>query len=70
MATNIPPHNLGEVIDAVDAVIDEPETSRSRTLMKHVKGPDFPTRRPIMGRQGINDALHDRPWLDQGAREV
>ena len=42
MATNIPPHNLGEVIDGVCAQIDEPEITIDE-LMKHVKGPDFPT---------------------------
>src|SRR6266540_393181 len=55
MATNIPPHNLGEVTDAVVAMIDDPEISVS-ALMKHVKGPDFPTGAVIMGRQGIRDA--------------
>jgi DNA gyrase subunit A len=55
MATNIPPHNLGEVIDAVVHFIDNPE-STSADLMKFVKGPDFPTGATIMGRQGIRDA--------------
>jgi DNA gyrase subunit A len=55
MATNIPPHNLGEVIDAVIHSIDNPE-STSTELMKFVKGPDFPTGATIMGRQGIKDA--------------
>jgi len=55
MATNIPPHNLGEVIDAVVAMIDEPEITVSG-LMKHIKGPDFPTGGVIMGREGIRDA--------------
>jgi DNA gyrase subunit A len=55
MATNIPPHNLGEVIDAVVAVIDAPDVT-VRDLMKLVKGPDFPTAGLIMGRQGIKDA--------------
>ncbi|MGI9539204.1 MAG: DNA gyrase subunit A, partial [Miltoncostaeaceae bacterium] len=55
MATNIPPHNLRESIDAVVATIDEPEIS-SEDLMKHLHGPDFPTGGIIVGRQGILDA--------------
>ncbi len=55
MATNIPPHNLGEVIDAVIAMIDDPEIS-ARGLMTYVKGPDFPTGGIIMGRTGIGQA--------------
>jgi DNA gyrase subunit A len=55
MATNIPPHNLGEVIDAVRHFLDNPESTPS-DLMKFVKGPDFPTGATIMGRQGIRDA--------------
>ena len=55
MATNIPPHNLGEVIDAVVHFIDHPE-SKPKDLMKFVKGPDFPTGAIVMGRDGIKDA--------------
>ena len=55
MATNIPPHNLGEVIDATVSYIDKPESTPG-DLMKFVKGPDFPTGATIMGRQGIKDA--------------
>ena len=55
MATNIPPHNLGEVIDAVTALIDDPELD-IEALMKIVKGPDFPTAGLIMGREGIREA--------------
>jgi DNA gyrase subunit A len=55
MATNIPSHNLGEVIDAVIRVIDEPEVS-ARDLMKIIKGPDFPTGGIICGRDGIKSA--------------
>src|SRR3954467_3161353 len=55
MATNIPPHNLGEVIDATVAFIDDPTISIDG-LMKHVKGPDFPTGGTILGKQGIRDA--------------
>jgi DNA gyrase subunit A len=55
MATNIPPHNLGEAIDAVIKVIDEPEITVSQ-LLKTIKGPDFPTGGIIMGQAGIKDA--------------
>ena len=55
MATNIPPHNLREVCNAVDALIENPDAT-SEDLMKYVKGPDFPTGGTIMGRQGIRDA--------------
>ena len=55
MATNIPPHNLGEVIDAVIHLIDRPEASVEE-LMAFVKGPDFPTGGLILGRSGIMDA--------------
>jgi DNA gyrase subunit A len=55
MATNIPPHNLGEVIDAVMHLIDNPEAS-SDDLMEFVKGPDFPTGGQILGKAGIIDA--------------
>jgi DNA gyrase subunit A len=56
MATNIPPHNLGEVIDATVHLMENPEAT-SDDLMAHVKGPDFPTGALIMGRSGIMDAL-------------
>lgn len=52
MATNIPPHNLGEVIDGVIHLIKNPNSS-SEDLMKIIKGPDFPTAAKIMGREGI-----------------
>jgi DNA gyrase subunit A len=55
MATNIPPHNLGEVIDAVIALIDNPEISIDE-LMAIVPGPDFPTGGSILGRAGIRSA--------------
>src|SRR6266545_3727025 len=55
MATNIPPHNLREVTDAIIAMIDEPDISVEK-LMTHVKGPDFPTGGIIVGRAGIRDA--------------
>ena len=57
MATNIPPHNLGEVIDACCAYIDNPEISIDE-LMVHVPGPDFPTGALILGRAGIRQAYH------------
>ncbi len=55
MATNIPTHNLNEVIDACVAYVDNPELD-SMSLMEYVKGPDFPTGAYIMGTQGIKDA--------------
>ena len=55
MATNIPPHNLGEVIDGCVAYIDNPEISVSE-LMQYIKGPDFPTAGVILGNSGIKKA--------------
>ena len=55
MATNIPPHNLSEVVDGLSAMIDDPDIS-IEGLMKYIKGPDFPTAGIIMGRKGIEDA--------------
>ena len=55
MATNIPPHNIGEIIAACQALIDEPE-STVEDLMEHVKGPDFPTGGLVYGMDGIRDA--------------
>ncbi len=55
MATNIPPHNLTEVLDGVIAQIDDPEISIEE-LMEYIKGPDFPTSASIMGRSGIRSA--------------
>ena len=55
MATNIPPHNLGEVIDAIIELIDNPDATME-DLMSHVKGPDFPTGGIIRGVEGIRDA--------------
>src|SRR5690242_14507421 len=55
MATNIPAHNLGEVIDALIAMVDEPDIDVDR-LTKHIKGPDFPTGGIIVGREGIREA--------------
>ncbi len=57
MATNIPPHNLGEVIDACVALIDNPEITIDE-LIEIVPGPDFPTGASIMGRSGIHAAYH------------
>lgn len=55
MATNIPPHNLGEVIDAMQLLIDNPDCTLE-DLMEHIKGPDFPTGGIIMGKSGIRAA--------------
>ncbi|MBU5673734.1 DNA gyrase subunit A [Paenibacillus brevis] len=55
MATNIPPHNLGEVIDGVQAMIENPDID-SLDLMDYIKGPDFPTAGYIIGRTGIRQA--------------
>ena len=55
MATNIPPHNLGEVIDGMCCVIDNPDCSLD-DIMQYIKGPDFPTKGIIMGRSGIRAA--------------
>jgi DNA gyrase subunit A len=55
MATNMPPHQLGESIDAIVAMIDNPDID-VEGLMKHIKGPDFPTGAYIVGRAGIRDA--------------
>ncbi|MBQ4074713.1 MAG: DNA gyrase subunit A [Clostridia bacterium] len=57
MATNIPPHNLGEVIDGAICLIDNPEATLD-DLMEHIKGPDFPTGGVILGRSGIREAYH------------
>jgi DNA gyrase subunit A len=59
MATNMPPHRLGEIVDAIIELIDKHSTdtpANADDLMKHVKGPDFPTGSIIVGRQGIRDA--------------
>src|SRR5215203_3971881 len=55
MATNMPPHRLGEIVDAIVELIDKPDANAD-DLMKHVKGPDFPTGSIVVGRQGIRDA--------------
>ncbi|MCM1507358.1 MAG: DNA gyrase subunit A [Ruminococcus flavefaciens] len=55
MATNIPPHNLGEVIDALQTLIDNPDCTLE-DLMEHIKGPDFPTGGIVMGKAGIRSA--------------
>jgi DNA gyrase subunit A len=55
MATNIPPHHLGETVDAVVKLIDKPDAN-VEDLMKHVHGPDFPTGAIVVGRSGIRDA--------------
>src|ERR671937_438048 len=55
MATNIPPHHLGEVVKGIVAMIDDPAIDVER-LSRHIKGPDFPTGGTIVGRAGIKDA--------------
>lgn len=55
MATNIPPHNMGEVVDAMTLLIDNPEAEVAE-LMEHIQGPDFPTAGLVMGRSGIRAA--------------
>ncbi len=55
MATNIPPHNLGEIIDALQLLIDDPDCTLEQ-IMEHVQGPDFPTGGIIMGKAGIRAA--------------
>ncbi|NLJ81103.1 MAG: DNA gyrase subunit A [Firmicutes bacterium] len=55
MATNIPPHNLGEIVDALIELIENPETTIEE-LMAHVQGPDFPTGAVMQGREGIKQA--------------
>ncbi|MFC1732181.1 DNA gyrase subunit A [candidate division KSB1 bacterium] len=68
MATNIPPHNLGEVIDAIHALIDNPVISIA-DLMQHVKAPDFPTGGIIYGMDGVRDAYeHGRGRILMRAR--
>ncbi|MDI9520583.1 MAG: DNA gyrase subunit A [Bacillota bacterium] len=57
MATNVPPHNLGEVISATVAMIDNPDINLDE-LMEHIKGPDFPTGGIIQGRSGIREAYY------------
>ncbi len=57
MATNIPPHNLGEVVDGLLLMIENPDVT-VRELMKKIKGPDFPTGSAIHGKKGIQDAYH------------
>ncbi|TVR97770.1 MAG: DNA gyrase subunit A [Rhodospirillales bacterium] len=58
MATNIPPHNLGEVIDACCALIDRPDLTIAELIENYIPGPDFPTGGSILGRQGIQLAYH------------
>ncbi|MBI2179912.1 MAG: DNA gyrase subunit A [Deltaproteobacteria bacterium] len=64
MATNIPPHNLGEVIDALVALIDNPELT-IKQLMRHIPGPDFPTAGFIHGREPIIQAYNEGKGIIQ-----
>ncbi|MEA5465394.1 DNA topoisomerase (ATP-hydrolyzing) subunit A [Leptothoe sp. PORK10 BA2] len=56
MATNIPPHNLGELLDGVIALIQNPEITSEELMVNHIHGPDFPTGAQIIGSSGIRDA--------------
>jgi len=56
MATNIPPHNIGELIDGLFAIIDDPDIT-AQALMKHIQGPDFPTGGIIIGKEGIKESF-------------
>ena len=66
MATNIPPHNMGEVIDAIDLLIDDPDAGLDQ-IMECIKGPDFPTGGIIMGRERHPRGLCDRARADHPA---
>ena len=68
MATEVPPHNLREICDAIMHVIEQPETRRPTDLLKIVKGPDFPTGGIIYGTQGIRDCYTTGRGLMQDAR--
>jgi DNA gyrase subunit A len=77
MATNIPPHNMGEVVDAIVAQIEDPEITIDG-LMRHVRGPDFPTAGYICGREGIAQAyrtgrgiivMRARATVEEGGRK-
>ena len=61
MATNMPPHNLSEVIDACEAYIDNQEITVEE-LMNYVKAPDFPTGGYIYGISGVREGVSDRSW--------
>ena len=67
MATNIPPHNLGETIDALCALIDDPDIDND-ALMQYMPGPDFPTGGIIMGLSGIASAYRTGQWPHHRAR--
>ena len=68
MATNIPPHNLTEVVDGLVALIDKPETTIEQ-LMKIIPGPDFPTARLHLRHRRNPRGVHDRPRDDHAARQ-
>ena len=70
MATNIPPHNLGETIDAIDAIIDDPEISVVELMNKYLPGPDFPTGGLILGRGGIRKAYETGKGIIGGGKHV
>ena len=62
MATNIPPHNVNEVLSGMKALIENPEITIDE-LMTHIPGPDFPTGAEIHGVSGIRKSLHDWSWV-------
>jgi len=72
MATNIPPHNLREVVDALVFLLDNPQLPKDERLtgvLERVPGPDFPTAGFLYGREGIRQAYHDRTRIDRHARQ-
>ena len=68
MATNIPPHNLNEIIDATILLIQHPDTPLDE-IVEMVQGPDFPTGGFILGRQGILDYFHQGPRQAEAPRQ-
>ena len=68
MATNMPPHNLGEIIDGVCAQIDHPDITL-KELMQHVKGPDFPTGCMVCGLEGVKEYFTERARQRESARQ-
>ena len=68
MATNMAPHNLGEIIDGICAQIDNPDITL-KELMQHIKGPDFPTGCMVCGLEGIKEYFTERPRQLESARQ-
>ena len=67
MATNIPPHNLGETVAAIEHLVDHPDAT-IKDLRKFIKGPDFPTGAIIYGRDGVKECLREGPGADRDPR--